>query len=1789
MISPEDFITSASAAPANDSSEAIPSYMTAAITHNVASQSESWGDILTLGTEATLVSAGVQLYNILPTIGNWFGGDYELAKTKSVLQDFDTDLGKYYERHQEGVDALGFALSSIVPGTAGIKVLRAGQTMLRGAVESGTLGTNIGNAVGLLAPSQPKLLSSAIEAALKPNAGFPVWNSSTVAAVAAGFGQAALEGAAWETAVAATMYNSPILEKQQLTDIASNIMWGAATFGAIGGVINTASIITKIKSAGRLLDPEAAPFNTVMQPPATFSTSDKILHYMDQYHSTPLVDAANYTGEDAWKASKFESLRQTKLQYLDTKVRELAGDLTKGDETLAQNLYARIKAMSPADTEAKLFSTTEASRVGLYSRTDAEIERIGKQLASGTTFDALSAADQKLYGNSKVVYLKLSGEGAGTVTSDAPVVWNLADGLKDGITIKVTDTGVTAGDRVYKFNDNVDNPWNIFAADHLQTEARQMWAAERTIKDGQLLFENDIPMLDRAYELGVLPKIKQETGKDLLSFINKDEYETWLYNKKFDLAERLRKTAANEAISSDPVTAANKLKQWLGIHFNLSDDPKFYGAMRRVATEDGQLKSILINRNDLTTRPLAALAQTAKHEEGHVIFDVMLDAGLIPETTLSAIREEATAISRRARPDLWASFDPKSVAYRESLHELMADTFSYLSFRPQQAEQLAPTFMQVYGHALRPISPEVADLMIKRAKQLSDPEIAKMVNITEAAHAGSVIKGTDADNMFARQAARKVFEQQREVAATKFPGDFNDQPSWIKFVKDTTPVNDINDNVLTGMAALKQKQVLFENAADAVVADVLGTAANNRVYRISDRDILQANRSGPGGGMLSAQNENYGTLGSLTQNLGANTLKIVRSVQDLTKEELNPTLYALLQKPEAAVEFSVLQSKIRQYAIPWGIDPVEQELKPLEVIRYEKAIAAGNNKVKAPILPEGVPQSLPINNPEVDTLFRQHISLNADRSAKLGNIRAVQGMHWDRDPERIYPIPPNTRDYPFVASVIDDSISGFGHGKMIYAATAQDLEKQITAIKGADPTLKILTKGDAETWYKAIGQYEFERTLTDVTFDSALKMRGVSSTYLPATDPKKIVSDFLNWHLQRDTALVRETVLLKNQAQVDTLRQLGEAYSNVQGSHFTKLDPLAYLEMQGKNPYADYVRSMLGLSTSKEFPFWTPLNDMLDRKVSALFNKVYETFSNAKSPAELASINKMLSGAGYEGAPYSAMMLAQANHTAPKGALSSFIAKANSILSSCMLGLDPINSINNLIGSTVLRNTELNSLIRAINEGNSAVAGRLADLTRIKVPGTEDTVFSPLKMIANAMGDFHSDAGLALRKEFQARGIISSRVEQANWVLNNLALTGKESVQELDGIINKVFATTRAAAAAGEKLTGNTLVEEFNRFVSGHVAKQITDKAVEAGILGEKEAWAYINTFVNRVEGNYIAAQRPGIFQGPVGQAIGLFQTYQFNLMQQLFRHIGEGTVKDAAMMLGLQSTIYGMKGLPAFDAINTHIIGNASGNPSHRDLYDTVYGAVGKEAGDWLMYGMGSNALGLISPDLKMNLYSRGDINPRQISVLPINPADVPFVRASTNFISNLYNTATKIAQGGNVWTSFLQGIEHAGVNRPLAGLAQTLEAVGNPQGRSFSTTRSGNIQASNDFLSLANLIRIAGARPLDEALVMDRVYNHDVYAAKTASLTAALGSTIKTAVIANQSPSSQDIDNFAQIYARAGGRQDQFAQFFMQQYKNANTSQANKLAMDLKSPMSQSMQSVMGGMSLRDFSNTP
>jgi hypothetical protein len=344
-------------------------------------------------------------------------------------------------------------------------------------------------------------------------------------------------------------------------------------------------------------------------------------------------------------------------------------------------------------------------------------------------------------------------------------------------------------------------------------------------------------------------------------------------------------------------------------------------------------------------------------------------------------------------------------------------------------------------------------------------------------------------------------------------------------------------------------------------------------------------------------------------------------------------------------------------------------------------------------------------------------------------------------------------------------------------------------------------------------------------------------------------------------------------------------------------------------------------------------------------------------------------------------------------------------------------------------------------------------------------------------------------------------------------------------------------------------------------------------------ALAYINTFVNRVQGNYLASQRPAVFQGPLGQAIGLFQTYQFNLLQQVFRHIGEGSKKDLLMLTALQGGIYGMNGLPAFNAINTHIIGQAGGNLEHKTLYDAVLSGAGKEAGEWLLYGGLSNGLSLFHPDLKTNVYTRGDINPRHVTLLPVDPTKIPIYQATERLLSNIKQGVTQTAMGANVWDTFLRGVEHNGVSRPLAGMAQVLEAIGRDDSKVISTSQQGNMLMAHDLYSLTSLMRITGAKPLDEAIVNDAMFRINTYRAADSAKRKNLAEGIRNTILGGGVPDENQINSFALAYAKTGGKQDEFANFMAHQYTATSISKAEQLRRNLSNPYSQSMQLLMGG----------
>lgn len=1577
----------------------IPSYLVAADTHNLANGNDSFFDSVENAVTgagkfviASLASGANQLYNIAPSLGNLFGGDFELSKTEDVMEMLDSDLAQYYKQNSQVVDVAGFIASSLIPGMAGVKFLNAGQTALRGAAETGKLGTNLAAATNLLAPSQPKLLAEAVKAAVSPNAAQAVWNPNTLRAVAANLTQNTLEGIAFTTAVEATMFNSPVLESHDVGDIASNIMYGGLLQGAIGGALGTAGIAHKIYKKLREVGREVAPVTTRHLLTESAPASSKILTYLDDANTTPFPDDASEF------AQKFLSLRETKLRNIEVDVRNEFGTLAGGDQPLAQLWYDWHKIVGTEQTEKTLFGMLGVSRVNHTLKEESKINAI---IAKGLE---ATPEETAFVNNHKITYYKNWGEAAGNHVDEAPRVVGIADTIKPSQKFK---------DVINGYGQTLKKVWNPLTSSHLEAEARYITAMKTTLQDGVEISYTDLPYLQAAREQAVLPAIK------------------------------------------------------------------------------------------------------------------LADSSVWTPSTMKELTE----------------------------HILQAK------------ESIA----------------------LKLAKDgVDSAKIAKIVDAQEDWLHG--VKLPEDKNAFAMRHAQDTYTQNMKSA--KLLGEDAAQipvweiPQYTKVLRDVSPITDIDGVVVEGMAAIKASQKIYATQAGVIADNIIGQEI--KFSPISDKAMLTANPRGPGGSLISSMNENFGQLGMVVQYNGQQVLKAIKTATDSFDNVSTPILYKLASNEAAAIEWSVLNARLRSIPEQYILDPSgASNLVLARWRRYQEAVSQGA-KVAVPEIADDIPKTIPIRNADTYEVTKLHIESNSKRVEAYSKIRTQQGVKFERDPQAFYPIPADPRNFKFYAFVVDDSITNtFGKSKMVHATDAANLEAQITELKKLNPSLKIFTGKDAEAYYKSIGQFEYERTLTDVTFDASFKRTGTSATMTPMTDPARIVEDFKNWHHAREANLIREATLLKFEPQVKTLMKLGDDFSSVQRSHYTAMDALSYVQNTEKNPYHDYVKTLIGVSTAKDYPIYTAVNELLDRKVSSLFNSIYETFYTSKSVAELDKINSLMHEYGYTGPAYSAMMNTLANHSAPVGVLTDYVRKANAVLGTVMLRLDPINALNNIIGANVLLGAEVKAVTRAIMKGDQDAVGELSQLLHIQTPGTGDLIRSPSKLIANSMKRFHSQEGKELRELYKQRGYITSISDTYMETISGLALSGSENAATLTSKLDKVVSNLKSKAQLGEKLTGNTFAEEFNRFVAADVMKQLTDIAVKSGKLSSEEAWAYINTFVNRTQGNFIAAQRPGMFSGPVGQAIGLFQTYQFNFLQQLLRHVGEGSAKDTATLLGLQSSIYGLNGLPAFNAINTHIIGTASGNKDHRDTYDFMYGAAGKVGGDWLMYGIGSNVWGLIHPDLRMNLYTRGDINPRQLTVVPVNPADVPIVNAAAKFFSSMKQTTSNIADGGNVWTSILQGIEHSGINRPLAGLAQTFEAFTNPQLKSYSTSSKGNVIAANDLWSIANLTRVAGAKPLDEALAIDRSFSLDVYATKDAEDRKDLGRAIKTAVIGGNQVTREQIVDFAKEYAARGGKQEKFNQFFMQQFRAANTSQANEMMKHLADPSAQSMQRLLGGYNLSDFSN--
>lgn len=1630
---------------ANGELSSLPDHFIAADTLNIANENTSFLDGLAEAADsvpkfisASLISGANQIYNIPASVGNLFGGDFEISDTSDVIAEVDSDLGMFYQEHKQGADLVGFLISSLPVGIGGIKILNAGQTALRTAIGKGKFGTGMGKALELLVPQTEKLTKAAIAEVKTNGSAASLLHSNSLKALGAGAGQRFLETLFFETAVTATMYDSPVLENQDLGDFVANVAIGTGLVGIIGGAIDATKLSKSLKLAADEAAIEARPYTYIADAVESTDVSTKILLDYTQIDAIPPVAKEL----DEARQLVLKNSAKTKTTTLDNRIRKNFGELSAGDQDVAEAMYQGFKGSTLETQHESMRGLVEVSKLGATSKIASQFERLQQKVIDGKA----SVAEIDLFSQTDIAifYTKTWGEGAGDlVFGTKPTVTALSDTLTKGQRIQVTPGFVKAGSRKFNFpikgnvtgslDKNLTSMWDTAKLDPLTAQARYAWAMKlptlkATAKKPFFVQVTDIPLMEK-----VLNDIPLEDMQHV----------------------RFLGAAQGEVIPS-------KLKDYIA------------STKLKIA-------------NDLLTP--AQGAKALAQDEIAAVVNV--------KSSLLSGEQVTNQTSRYADSDIFALQD----------------------------------------HAVK-----YTEILRKQGSRIPEGELVDIWNV----------------------------------------------PQHVKLAYNTKAFAGIDNNIISNLVHIKQVQKVIQQDTARAVASALGPLAEQLPEINSGHVFSGAKPSGASAGLVGTNNANYGTLASLVTQTGQVVSRMTNRARLAATETLDPLLYKLGTNQEATIEFSVLQARLRNIPGNYGLNEAGDALEPIALVRWKKAAAEAASKGEAvpkqPVLKPDMPAEIPLVNREVQDLVKAHIEMNGRRTSELASIRTAQGLEYSRSPDIFYPIPVNPRDYPHFAMVIDESVTSGNHSKTLYATSAAELDNMIHKLK-SNSHLTVLTKTEAEEYYAARGRFEYEKTLSDNYLDTAMHRAGVSATALPPTDPKKVINEFLSWHLDREDGLIREAVSAKYEVQFAELENLGKEFTNVASSKFGNLSLLKYQNSAANNPFGEYIDTALAKKPTAKYPWWIKTNRMADDAVSFVLDKAHTLLTKAKTDAEIAQINSLLEKHGYSGAKYDAEMDLFANATPAKGYLSAIVGKANSILATIALRLDALNAVNNAVSANVLLGVETSSVIRAIERGDVAGTGALAELNtlaKLKVPGTNKLILSPTKLISNAVRKFRpSSPELQWHRE---HGFITSISDQYQNSLDALTFKGvsvNSWKQEVDKLHDKIV----ELANTGEKITGNKLAEEFNRYVAADVMKQLTDVAVKHGFLPEKEALSYINTFVNRTQGNYLSAQRPMLFAGPIGQSIGLFQTYQFNLMQQLLRYAGEGKGKDVATLLGLQGTIHGMNGLPAFNAINTHIVGSASGNKEHTDAYSAVYGTVGKEAGDWLMYGVASNVLGLLDPELKINLYTRGDINPRHLTIVPTDASQVPIVQASYKVFGNILNTMGQIAAGGDVSNTLLYGMEHNGISRPLAGLAQALKGLDNPLAASYSTSGKGNVIASNDLISLANLGRIAGGKPLDEAVALDAMFRQKAYAAKDQMKREVLGAKIKSTIVAGDVPTTEQMNTFMEEYAKAGGKQKQFNKWFTQLYKTANTSQINKMKADLGSSYGRSMQTIMGGRDIRDF----
>jgi hypothetical protein len=548
-----------------------------------------------------------------------------------------------------------------------------------------------------------------------------------------------------------------------------------------------------------------------------------------------------------------------------------------------------------------------------------------------------------------------------------------------------------------------------------------------------------------------------------------------------------------------------------------------------------------------------------------------------------------------------------------------------------------------------------------------------------------------------------------------------------------------------------------------------------------------ANQSGAGANVIGASNADYGDAAKLyVQETGKQVANTSQHMRDADVLALAPSINAIRANDAAGAELAVLTNAMRKSRYRYMIDPEGgQRVVSIEAVKEAAKTGDTIDNVVAAMAADGkVGHVLNVENKEVLEFWASHASIDNTRQGKFATLHNAAGLTSFNQVDGVIYVPPvNTVKYPYHAFVATKPQMGIASD--VTMVTARDEAGLRQLVSNIDSTkYDVHYNKDTAQYHKAKGDYDYQMTVHESTINADLSRTGKLADFFPEATSTGVLTDYLEYHSKQVDRLVRTAVQVKDRQFFSEMQFLSDNYRRVAES--TATGAVSMLKKKISDPFGDYIKTALNVSKQQEFPLLDKLNEFIDRIGLAAgdeLSKAHDTAALGKmikdpvsgleiTPWEYA--DKISSRAGL-GMPYATdganPLITQymaTNREFPKNVIKETFQKANMLLANFTLRLDFANSLVNIISTSIMAGTELQS-IKGMIANDAKLAGVLTELRTVKVPGQDFSVPSNTKLIGNAISNFFGADKRALLQRYTDIGANKTVLSTYHDMIDDLA------------------------------------------------------------------------------------------------------------------------------------------------------------------------------------------------------------------------------------------------------------------------------------------------------------------------------------------------------------------------------------------------------------------------------------